>query len=102
MQQAEFVGEAQLLLSSECGAHGMGEKWRRRRNKLKFSSETQSVMGDIGRLVRRIQWIVNPENLERKYRLTEERRLNEVKFSSDKKMNNDLKYEVTREMSLIE
>ena len=53
-------------------------------------------MGDIGRLVRRIQWIVNPENLERKYRLTEERRLNEVKFSSDKKMNNDLKHEVTR------
>ena len=59
-------------------------------------------MGDIGRLVRRIQWIVNPENLERKYRLTEERRLNEVKFSSDKKMNNDLKHEVTCEMSLIE
>ena len=59
-------------------------------------------MGDIGRLVRRIQWIVNPENLERKYRLTEERRLNEVKFSSDKKMNRYLKHEVTREMSLIE
>ena len=60
------------------------------------------MMGDIGRMVRRIQWIVNPENLERKQRLTEERRLNEAKFSSGEKMNNDLKHEVTREMSLIE
>ena len=57
--------------------------WRRCRNKLKFSSETQSVMGFIG-MVWISQWIMNTNNLERKHRHTEEKRLNKVKFSSDR------------------
>ena len=49
-QHVECVGEAQLLLSSECGAHGAG--WGEEEGGARINSnlvqETQSVIGDIG------------------------------------------------------